>query len=620
MMEEKKDINSLIGFTLMGGVMLFWLWMQPPLEENIVSDNENQIIETIDDATLIRKDIIDNLEIDDDSFLTKNDNLNFNENQVDNSEVITYENDLIFLQVSTKGGFISTLYLKNFTNHLEKPIYLVNKDNSDFNLNFNLNNSRNVNSKNLIFDSSKFEDDENMVIVMKHIVSDGQYLEYRYTIKPNDYMIDFSINSNGLSTIVNTQDNYELTWDYKSLRNSKSISYENRYSRLTYEYEIDKIDKLGQTGDDEDTISELNWFSYRQHFFSTILLSSKPLNNVKLSQINMVIDEDIDTTYTKNYISNIPLKYSDNEFDENFHLYFGPTDSKTLSAYNKNLESSIPFGWGIFGFINRAIFIPLFSWLSSFLPYGIAIIFMTILVRLVLSPVLYKSYLSQAKMKILKPEIAEITLKYKDNAMKKQQETMALYNKAGANPMSGCLPALIQIPVFYSLFMFFPTAFDLRRKSFLWADDLSSYDNILDLPFYIPLYGDHVSLFPILAGIAIFFYMKMTTGQQVASQQPAAEGMPDMAKMMKYMIYFSPIMLVVFFNNYASGLSLYYFISNLITIAIMLVIKHYILDEDKIHAQIQVNKAKPQKKPGRFQKKMKELMEEAEKQKKSQKK
>jgi YidC/Oxa1 family membrane protein insertase len=246
MMEEKKDINSLIGFTLMGGVLLFYLWMQPPVEENIVSENENQTIETIDDKTLIRKDIVDNLEIGDDSFLINNDNLNFNENQVDDNKVITYENDLIFLEVNTKGGFISTLYLKNFTNHLEQPIYLVNNDNSEFNLNFNLSNNRNVNSKNLIFDSSKFEDDENMVIVMKHIVSDVQYLEYRYTIKPNDYMIDFSINSNGLSTIVNTQDNYELTWDYKSLRNSKSISYENRYSRLTYEYELDKIDKLGQ--------------------------------------------------------------------------------------------------------------------------------------------------------------------------------------------------------------------------------------------------------------------------------------------------------------------------------------------------------------------------------------
>ena len=270
-------------------------------------------------------------------------------------------------------------------------------------------------------------------------------------------------------------------------------------------------------------------------------------------------------------------------------IYYGPTYDKILNQYDKNLEASIPFGWGIIGWINKSVFSPLYGWLTNYLSYGIAIIVMTILVKILLSFVQYKQFLTQAKMKILKPEIAEISLKYKDNAMKKQQETMALYNKAGANPMSGCIPALIQIPVFYALFMFFPTAFDLRQKSFLWADDLSSYDTVLDLPFYIPFYGDHVSLFPILASIAIFFYMKMTTGQQVASQQPAQEGMPDMAKMMKYMIYFSPILMLIFFNNYASGLSLYYFVSNLLTI-FMLVIKNYVIDEDKIHAQIEENK------------------------------
>ena len=314
----------------------------------------------------------------------------------------------------------------------------------------------------------------------------------------------------------------------------------------------------------------------------------------------------------------IPLDLDGGEINESLNMYYGPTDSKTFKQYDRNLDESIPFGWGLFGWINKSLFIPLFGFLSGFLPYGIAIIVMTILVRLVLSPVLYKSYLSQAKMKILKPEIAEITAKYKDNAMKKQKETMALYSKAGASPMSGCLPALVQLPVFYALFMFFPTAFELRQKSFLWAEDLSSYDTIAELPFRIPIYGDHVSLFPILASIAIFFYMKMTTGQQVAST-PTQEGMPDMGKMMKYMIYFSPIMMLFFFNNYASGLSLYYFISNLITIGIMLVIKNYILDEDKIHAQIQVNKQKP-KKQGKFQRKMAEMMEKAEEQKQAQKK
>ena len=611
MIEEKNDKNTLFGFFLMGAIMLLWLYSQPPIEEPSTEITPTEQFKSSND--LKEPGILDKL------IKNENSGYKFNNNSTARDTIIKFENNLISIEFNSKGGFISSLFLKNFNNHLENKIYLINNENSSFNLNFKTSDNVSFDTKNENFISSQYFDGDNKVIVMKLLFNDNQYLEYKYIIKPNNYMIDFSISSSGLNNIIKTQDNYNINWDYKSLRNSKSISYENRYSRLTYEYETDKIDKLAQASDDEETISDLNWFSYRQHFFSAILLSSKPLDDVKLSQINMVVDEDIDTTYTKNYIANIPLKYSNNQFDERFNLYFGPTDSKILSSYDKNLESSIPFGWGIFGYINKSIFIPLFSFLSSNFTHGIAIIIMTILVRLVLSPVLYKSYLSQAKMKILKPEITEIALKYKDNAMKKQQETMALYNKAGANPMSGCLPALIQIPVFYALFMFFPTAFDLRRKSFLWADDLSSYDNILDLPFYIPFYGDHVSLFPILASIAIFFYMKMTTGQQAASQQPTQEGMPDMAKMMKYMIYFSPILMLVFFNNYASGLSLYYFISNLITIAIMLVIKHYILDEEKIHAQIQVNKAKPQKKPNRFQKKMKELMEEAEKQKKSQK-
>ena len=314
----------------------------------------------------------------------------------------------------------------------------------------------------------------------------------------------------------------------------------------------------------------------------------------------------------------MPLELTAGEINKTMDWYFGPTDYKILNAYHRNLDEVVPLGWGIFGWINRYVFIPTFGFLSGFLPYGFAIIVMTILVRIVMSPVTYKSYVSQAKMKVLKPEIAEINEKYKDNAMKKQQETMALYSKAGASPMAGCLPALVQLPVFYALFQFFPSAFDLRQKSFLWAEDLSSYDTIAKLPFHIPLYGDHVSLFPILASVAIFFYMQMTTGQQMASQ-PTQEGMPDMSKMMKYMMYFSPLMMLFFFNNYASGLSLYYFISNLITIGIMLVIKKYIIDEDKIHAKIQENKKKP-KKTNRFQAKMKEMMEQAEKQKQTQKK
>jgi YidC/Oxa1 family membrane protein insertase len=285
-----------------------------------------------------------------------------------------------------------------------------------------------------------------------------------------------------------------------------------------------------------------------------------------------------------------------------------------LKAYDKDIEKIVPLGWGIFGWINKWIFIPLFGFLTGGISYGIAIIIFTILIKLAMSPITYKSFLSQAKMKVLRPDITELGEKYKKDPMKKQQETMKLYSKAGVNPMAGCIPALIQLPFMYASFQFFPSAFELRQKSFLWADDLSSFDSIYKLPFHIPLYGDHISLFPILAAIAIFFYMKMTSGdQQMAA--PQQEGMPDMAKMMKYMIYISPIMMLIFFNSYGAGLSLYNFISNLITIGIMFVIKNYIVDSDKIHAQIQENKLKEPKKPGKFQQRFQEAMEQAEAQK-----
>jgi YidC/Oxa1 family membrane protein insertase len=290
-----------------------------------------------------------------------------------------------------------------------------------------------------------------------------------------------------------------------------------------------------------------------------------------------------------------------------------------LASYNHKIENVIELGWGIFGWINRNAFIPLFSFLSGlFSNYGLIIILMTIVVRIFMSPLVYKSYLSSAKMKVLRPEMNEINEKYpgKENAMKRQQEIMALQRKAGVNMMSGCIPALLQMPVFFALFRFFPSALDLRQKGFLWADDLSSYDSVYRLPFNIPLYGDHISLFPILASVAIFFYMQMNQSQQMNMQAPAQEGMPDMQKMMKMMMYLSPVMMLVFFNSYGAGLSLYYFVSNLLTITIMLVIKNFIIDEDKIHAQIEENKKRPEKKKSKFRERMEAAMKEAQEQQK----
>ena len=629
-MEEKKlDVNSIIGFVLIFIILLWMLYQNQPTPEELEAQ-EKAKQEQVEAEEKAKEDVINLQEASEDfsatvgTDSTKLANLqnrmgafaySASLNSVTDDETII-ENDILRLKVNNKGGFISEVKLKDFVNHDSIPIYLVKDGNSVFNINFGTTDNRILNTKDLYFQPTMTKNGDNQVLAMKLKVSESRYLEYRYELKPNDYMLGFSVRTQGLDNIINSSQEINLDWQFTGYRHAKSITYENRYTRLTYKHDENKIDKLAQASDDEETETDVDWFSFRQHFFSSILATDKPFKSVKLSSIDLVEDEEVDTLYTKQYAVSFPLEMAGGEINENFSMYYGPTDSQILKTYNRDLEESIPFGWGIFGWINKSLFIPLFGFLSGIFPYGIAIILMTIIVRLVLSPVLYKSYLSQAKMKILKPEITEISQKFKDNPMKRQQETMALYSKAGASPMSGCLPALLQLPVFYALFMFFPTAFELRQKSFLWAEDLSSYDTIAELPFNIPIYGDHVSLFPILASIAIFFYMKMTTGQQVASQ-PTQEGMPDMGKMMKYMIYFSPIMMLFFFNNYASGLSLYYFISNLITIGIMVVIKNYILDEDKIHAQIQENKKKP-KKQSRFQAKMQEMMKKAEEQKRMQ--
>jgi YidC/Oxa1 family membrane protein insertase len=451
---------------------------------------------------------------------------------------------------------------------------------------------------------------------MKLKAGANEFLEYKYILKPNEYMVGFDLSSQGLNKVLNTSKPLDLEWNLKTFRNEKSISYENRYTEIYFEYEDGKIDYVGQGNDKEEDSNKTTFVAFKQHFFSTILLTDKPFETSKLHSNNLVNDETIDTVYTKQLKANLPLAFSNGEIDYKMSWYFGPSDYKTLKHYDKNLEKVIPLGWGIFGWINMFIFIPLFGFLSTTigLSLGIAIIIFTILIKIAMSPITFKSFLSQAKMKVLRPEISELGEKFKKDPMKKQQETMKLYNKAGVNPMAGCIPALIQIPFMYASFQFFPSAFELRQKGFLWADDLSSFDEVIKLPFHIPLYGDHISLFPVLASIAIFFYMKMTSGdQQMAA--PQQEGMPDMAKMMKIMIYVSPIMMLFFFNSYGAGLSLYNFISNLITIGIMIVIKRYFIDSDKIHAQIQENKLKEPKKQGKFQQKLQEVMEQAEAQK-----
>ena len=614
--ENKVDINSLIGFFLIGLIFIGWLYLNPPPPTAVVAQDENSEVNVVNESP--KQDLSEVLS-ESNTNESQDSNLSFENSLSEKNELLRIDTEKFIIEFSTLGGQISSLELKGQLNYLGEPVNLIQSGNSTFNLDFTTKNGRIFNTKDQTFVSSINDRGSIKQVSMKLLVSEDVFIEYLYSVNLDDYIIDLDINSRGFYNILDTNKRYNLNWELSAFRNSKSISYENRYSYLTYFHDDDKIDYLSISGDDEDDEENVNWISFKQHFFSSVIISENenPFKNVEFKSEDLVQDNNTDTLYTKKFISKIPFDYSNSEFDNSLKFYFGPNQYSQLATYDIGLEESVDFGWGIFGFINKNIFVPLYRFLSGLFPYGIAIIFMTIIVRIVLAPVLYKSYLSQAKMKILRPELDEINKKFKDNAMKRQQEMMSLYRKAGANPMSGCLPGLLQIPVFYALFMFFPSAFDLRQKSFLWADDLSAYDSILDFGFYIPLYGDHVSLFPILASVSIFFYMKMTTGQQMASQPQPQEGMPDMTKMMKYMIYFAPIMMMVFFNNYSSGLSLYYFVSNLLSIGIMFTIKNYILDEQKIRQQIQFNKSQPVKPPSRFQRKMQAIMDEAERQKKN---
>ncbi len=625
-MEKKKfDINSLIGFLLIGGILIWMLYLNKPTEEELQAEKAKteaaakekaEAEKGKQDITLAEavSDTMDAVKPGDSLALEQLKNklgsFAYSGTLPSATEGTTVlENDVLKLKISNKGGYISEALLKDFHKYDSVPVYLIKDGNASLDLQFSAEN-RSLNSKDLYFQPTLSKNGEDHVLSMKLKTSENGFIEYRYTLHPGEYMLDFSINSQGLDGIINTSQPMYLDWQLKGYRHAKSISYENRYSRLTYEYEDEKHSKLSPSGEDDELEKDVTWMNFRQHFFSSMLLTDTPFKEVKLTSVDLVKNEEVDTTFTKQYGAKMLLEPKGGALAYDMNMYYGPSDYQIFKKYDRNLDEAMPLGWGIFGVINKYIIIPLFAFLTDFLPAGIAIIVLTILIKLLLSPVQYKQYLAQAKMKVLKPEMDEIKEKYKDNKLKIQQENMKLQNSAGASPLKGCLPALLQIPVFYALFTFFPSAFDLRQKSFLWADDLSSYDTVAELPFNVPFYGDHVSLFPILASIAIFVYMMMTMGQNMQQQQQP--GMPNM----KFLMYLSPLFMLVFFNNYASGLSLYYFVSNLITIGIMLVIKNFIIDEDKIHAKIQVKKAQP-KKQNKFQRKMSEMMEQAEQQKKS---
>ena len=622
-MEQKKfDVNSFIGMILLGGIIFWWMSTQEPAIDttNDTTDTEivaspksnNNTSNAFVNTTVVENDSIKQLNL-------KNQLGAFAESAINASEGFSVlENEVVKLTINNKGGQIKEALVKNFKTYDSLPLYLIKDNNASFNINFGTTDNRILNTKDLFFAPTITTNGDIQIVSMKLKVSETQFLEYRYEMKPKEYMVNFSIRSQGLSNVINGSNPIHLDWSLDGYRHEKSLKTENTmYSWYYYksEGELEYI-RPGNT----EVANSIDWVFYQQHFFSSALLTDTPFNNATITSTDLVKDEEIDTIFTKRYALKTPLALTNGELNYNMKWFYGPSDYNLLKTYEgTGLDETADLGWGIFGFLNRTVFYPVFNFLKGLLSnYGLIIILMTIVVRLIMSPLVYKSYLSSAKMKVIRPELTALNEKYpgKENAMKRQQETMAVQRKAGVSMMAGCIPALLQMPVFFALFKFFPTNLAVRQEGFLWANDLSSYDTIYQLPFTVPFYGDHVSLFPILASIAIFFYMKMNQSQQANMQAPAQEGMPDMRKMMKYMIYFSPIMMLFFFNNYASSLSLYYFVSNLLTIAIMLVIKNYVIDEDKIHAQIEENKKKPEKKKSQFRQKIDNAMKQAQEQQK----
>jgi YidC/Oxa1 family membrane protein insertase len=417
-------------------------------------------------------------------------------------------------------------------------------------------------------------------------------------------MIDFDVKLVGLEEVL-VKNNNELAFNWNLKAPSKEKGKEPQYAATTvfYKYVDDEVDYISETSDDKQELeASTKWVSFKQQFFSASVIANKSFDKVN----GMLETKKLEGSkkYTKFLAADLTLVF-ERELDPSFGMqfYFGPNHYQTLDAYNLNLEQQIDLGWGIFGWVNEYLIIEVFNFLDGFnLNYGIIILLLTVFIKLLLSPLTYKNYLSSAKTRVLKPEIDELNAKFKDgDAMKKQQATMSLYRQAGVNPMAGCVPMILQFPILIAMYRFFPASIELRQESFLWADDLSSYDSIFDLGFSIPFYGDHVSLFTILMAISTMLYTKYNS-------QTATMGGGMQAQQMKIMMYIMPIFFLGFFNNFSAGLSYYYFLANVISMVQQWVIKKFFIDEDAIHRKIQENKKKPKaQKKSKFQQRLEDM-------------
>ena len=595
---KKYDKNSLIGFVLMAVILIvfntFFFPEIPQEQAPVTTPTEAVITETKFTETTVATPALSN------SFISEELKTKYGvfapaANGTDEFQVI--ENDKLKITVANKGGRIVSVILKEYQTFDSLALDLFDADSSRFNLQFTT--GHNINTADLYF----FAEQSSNTLSMKLKADDSHYVEYLYTLT-DDYLIDFDIKFIGMESLIPSGINYmNLEWQMKTPQTEKSKTNQDMYTGIQYQYSADNEgDYLSFTSTDEDEINaRLNWVAFKQQFFSAIFIAKDGFEK----PTHLISTKSEGSKFIKDLAAKFELPYQ-HRVDEqlSFQFYFGPNHFKTLKAYNSGFEELVPLGWGIFGWVNQYIIINIFDFLSKyFSSYGIIILLLTLIIKIGLAPFTYKAFLSQAKMKVLKPEIDKINDKLKGkDPMKAQQETMGLYRKAGVNPMGGCLPMLFQFPILIAMFRFFPASIELRQESFLWADDLSSYDSIYNLGFDIPFYGDHISLFTLLMTVSTLLYTRMNSS--MATGQMAQ---------MKWMMYLMPIMFLGFFNNYAAGLSYYYFLANMFTFTQQYFMK-VMINEDEILAQLEANKKKPAKPKSKFQKKLEDMQKKQEQQ------
>ncbi len=503
------------------------------------------------------------------------------------AQYVTLSNDKLELVLTTKGAQPYSAMLKDYRMYDSTELYLLKPGYSDYNIAVFA--GENINTRDIAFEVSEATDTS---VVMRLPFSNGGYMEQKFTLPQGSYMVRNELSFVNVDGLIPRKINsFDIDWNLIVPRLEKGYTNEKQYSKLDYYFSGEKKpEQIGRGGRNasESIVSRVKWFAFQQQFFSAIMTADNEFTASDFS-IQFYDEKDPDRNLMLcNARLQSGLQLQDGSVTIPFDFYFGPNHYRTLKSYDQKYEKIIPLGGSVIGLISRGVIIPTFNFLGKFIHnYGLIILIMTILIKIVVSPLTIKSYKSSAKMNVIKPEIDKLNEKYpkQEDALKKQQAMMELYKRAGISPMGGCLPMLLQLPILYAMFRFFPASIELRQQKFLWADDLSAYDSILDLPFNIPLYGDHVSLFALLMALSMFLYSKMTSSQM--SNDPSMAGMKFMS------VWLMPLMMLFICNNLSSGLSYYYLLSNLITMFQTWFVRRFMVDEAKIHAQLAASAGKP---------------------------